>query len=85
MEEEKKYRLREMGIPYYYEDDLTRNPGVYLKMFEIFDGKEIRWGVREDYISITGKKTGRVTPLFENMVDEKRVAEFMKVVRKFRA
>ena len=47
MEKENKYMLREKGIPYYYEYDLTRNPGVYLKEFEIFDGKEVKWGVNE--------------------------------------
>lgn len=70
MEKENKYMLREKGIPYYYEYDLTRNPGVYLKEFEIFDGKEVKWGVREDYIKITDGKYCRMTPLFQNMTDE---------------
>lgn len=71
MEVGKKYELRKRKVPYYYEDVITRNPGVSLKMFEIFNGEEVRWGIREEYISITDKKYCASTPLFENVVDEK--------------
>lgn len=69
----KKYRLREEGIPYYYEYPLTQNPGVSLKMIEVFDEKGVRWGVREEFVSITGEKFCAMTPLFDNLVDEKGI------------
>lgn len=69
MERNDKYYLRENKIPYYYEYDLERKP-VSLKMFEIFDGNEVKWGIREDYITIHDYKYCRMTPLFQNMTDE---------------
>ena len=71
MEIDKKYRLRKENIPYYYDYPLTHNPGVSLKMFETFDGNGLQWGIREEYVSITGKRFCAMTPLFENIVDEK--------------
>ena len=61
--------MRKKGLPYHYDYVLERTP-VGLKLYEIFDGKEVKWGVREDYISIYDDKLYLSTPLFENMVDE---------------
>lgn len=68
MRKEDRYMMRAKGLPYYYDEVLERTP-VGLKIYEIFDGKEIKWGVREDYISIYDDKLYKSTPLFENMTD----------------
>lgn len=78
MRKKDKYILREKKIPYYQDEVLTRNhgaangvmPGVSLKVYEVFDGKDVKWGVREEYISIFDDRTCKSTPLFENMIDE---------------
>ena len=78
MKREDRYILRKEGIPYYYDEIISRTPnikngvmpGVSAKIYEIFDGKEVKWGVREEYISIFDYRVCRSTPLFENMVDE---------------
>ncbi len=78
MRKEDRYMLREKGIPYSYDEPVTETPdvrtgvmpGVSLRMYEIFDGKEVKWGIREDYISIYFDRVCKSTPLFENMTDE---------------
>ena len=55
MEKEYKYRLREDNIPYYYEEVISQDP-IRLVMYEMFDGKEVKWGVREDHNSDYDKK-----------------------------
>lgn len=71
MEIGRKYELRKNKIPYYYEDVITNNPGMSLNMFEIFDGKKVYWGIKEEFISISDEKYCASTPLFENITDEK--------------
>lgn len=76
MRREDRDKLRKEGIPYYYDEVLTRSkgdtnstyPGVVLKMFEIFDGEQVKWGVREEYISVHDDRVCKSTPLFENVV-----------------
>ena len=78
MRKEDRYLLREQKIPYYFDDIIVRTkgntkstyPGVYIKMYEIFDGEIVRWGVREEYNSVFDDRVCKSTPLFENIVDE---------------
>ena len=70
MEKETKYRLRDYNIPYYFEETLSRNPNV-LVMYEMYDGKDVKWGVREDKNGICDKKYCRSTPIFDNLVDDR--------------
>ena len=69
MRKEDCYMMRQKGLPYYWEKVLERTP-VGLNVYEIFDGKEVKWGVREEYISAYGDRLCKSTPLFDNMVDE---------------
>lgn len=61
--------MREKGLPYSFDYVLERTP-IGLKLYEIFDGKEVKWGVREDFISIYDDNLYLSTPSFENLVDE---------------
>ena len=67
MRKEDRYKKKEKGLPYYYDYVIERTP-VGLKEYEIFDGNDVKWGVREDYISTNDDKLYMSTPLFENMV-----------------
>ncbi len=78
MYKEKKYEYRKDKKPYTFSEPVSENPnvrtgvmpGVSYKMFEIFDGNEVKWGIRESYISIYMDYICKSTPLFENMTDE---------------
>ena len=64
-----KYELRKNCTPYYFENDIKKINDVILKEFEIFDGKEVKWGIREDYINNSYKKYYNTTFLFDNIKD----------------
>ena len=64
--EENKYLFREKGVSYFYEKEINEQ----YKMFEIFDGKEVKWGVKEENTKIPQEQQCRMTPLFQNMTDE---------------
>ena len=68
MRKKDRYMMREKGLPYYLEDVIIRTP-VGLTMFEFFDGKEVKWGVREEFINIFDDRLCLSTPQFENMTD----------------
>jgi hypothetical protein len=69
MRKEDRYLMRKKGLPYYLDDVLERTP-VGLNIYELFDGREVKWGVREEFISIFDDRLCQSTPLFTNMVDE---------------
>ena len=78
MYKEKRYEYRNNNMPYSYEEPITENPGVRTgvmpgvsyKIYEEFDGKEVKWYIKESYISVYMDYICKTTPHFENMTDE---------------
>ena len=66
-----KYEYRKNKIPYRYEVTVARELGMSLKIYEFFDGENVKWCMGMDAETMTNYKTFNCTPLFDNIaIDE---------------
>ena len=66
-----KYEYRKNKIPYRYEVTVARELGMSLKIYEFFDGENVKWCMGMDAETMSNGKTFNCTPLFDNIaIDE---------------